>query len=162
MSKDLDWEAVEREYRAGQLSVREIAGRNGISEGAIRKKAKQNGWQRDLSGQVRQRVRTESVRSEVRSTHTEDDEEVVEKFAQRGAEIENMQRGQVSQLLSVGETLLQEVQNSDLELNKRTSCFRDLSQAAARLIPMQRQMYRLDDEGGGESYEDQLRRLADE
>gem|GEM_PF-6719499 len=31
-----DWEAIESAYRAGVMSLREIASQNGISEGAIR------------------------------------------------------------------------------------------------------------------------------
>ena len=37
--KVLDWEAIEREFRAGQLSLREIGRRFGLTEGAIRKRA---------------------------------------------------------------------------------------------------------------------------
>jgi DNA-binding Lrp family transcriptional regulator len=36
----VDWEAIEREYRAGQLSVREIARQQGLSHTAINKRAK--------------------------------------------------------------------------------------------------------------------------
>ncbi|EFM4225777.1 hypothetical protein IGC89_000205 [Escherichia coli] len=32
-----DWEAIETAYRAGVMSLREIASQHGISEGAIRK-----------------------------------------------------------------------------------------------------------------------------
>ncbi|CZW65294.1 Uncharacterised protein [Enterobacter hormaechei] len=35
-----DWEAIETAYRAGVMSLREIASQHGISEGAIRKRAK--------------------------------------------------------------------------------------------------------------------------
>ena len=34
--KPVDSEAIEREYRAGQLSLREIAKRNGVTDTAIR------------------------------------------------------------------------------------------------------------------------------
>ena len=37
--KVIDWERVEAQFRAGQLSVREIARQHGISDKAIRKKA---------------------------------------------------------------------------------------------------------------------------
>ena len=52
-----DWIAVEGEYRAGKRSLREIAADHGISEGAIRKKAKAGGWLRDPSGAKRERVK---------------------------------------------------------------------------------------------------------
>lgn len=62
-----DWEAIEREYRAGVLTNREIARRHHISEGAIRKKAKEKGWTKDLTARVREKVRTELVRTPVRT-----------------------------------------------------------------------------------------------
>lgn len=44
-----DWEAIESAYRAGDLSLREIAAQNGISEGSIRKRAKKNEWVRNAN-----------------------------------------------------------------------------------------------------------------
>lgn len=49
----IDWEVVHLEYRANLLSTRQIADRHGISEGAIRKRAKRDGWVRDLSSEIR-------------------------------------------------------------------------------------------------------------
>ncbi|CAI0775663.1 Terminase small subunit [Serratia entomophila] len=43
MSKP-DWAAIAREYRAGQLSIRALAEKYGISDTAIRKKAKADNW----------------------------------------------------------------------------------------------------------------------
>ncbi len=51
-----DWEAIEKEYRAGQLSEAQIARQYNISRTAIQKKAKKNGWNRDLSEKVRTEV----------------------------------------------------------------------------------------------------------
>ena len=50
--KKLDWERIEVEYRAGILSIREIARRNGCSHQAIVKHAKNNSWERDLTARV--------------------------------------------------------------------------------------------------------------
>jgi len=41
-----DWDRIEQEYRAGEASIREVADRHEVSEAAIRKKAKQLGWER--------------------------------------------------------------------------------------------------------------------
>lgn len=79
-----DMIAVERDYRAGVLSNREIARNYGVTETAVRKWAKARGWTRDLKARVAsaianrairetaiaeldQQVRTQSVRSEVRT-----------------------------------------------------------------------------------------------
>jgi hypothetical protein len=74
----IDWDPVERAYRAGVLSIREIGKLHDVSEAAIRKKAKGDPkkghapWQRDLTQQVRERVRSELVRSEVRTVAPEE------------------------------------------------------------------------------------------
>lgn len=47
-----DWERIEADYRAGLLSVREIAASQGITHGAINKRAKRDGWERDLAKRI--------------------------------------------------------------------------------------------------------------
>jgi replicative superfamily II helicase len=41
-----DWEAIESAYRAGVLSLRDIGDKYGVTEGAIRKRAKKFDWVR--------------------------------------------------------------------------------------------------------------------
>lgn len=47
--KPIDWKGIEADYAAGRMSVREIARWYGLSEAAIRKKAKQAGWVRSAN-----------------------------------------------------------------------------------------------------------------
>lgn len=61
----VDWEAIERKYRAGLLSVREIAKQHDITHGAIQKRAKVCGWQRDLTAKVQQAVAAQLVATSV-------------------------------------------------------------------------------------------------
>lgn len=49
----VDWEAVEREYRAGIRSLKDIGGEFGVSDAGILKRAKKGGWERDLSERIR-------------------------------------------------------------------------------------------------------------
>lgn len=44
--KPVDWAEIERDYRAGSMSIRELAAWYGISDTAIRKRAKKDGWER--------------------------------------------------------------------------------------------------------------------
>lgn len=48
-----DWEAIESAYRAGVLSLRDIGDKYGVTEGAIRKRAKKFEWVRKAGTQVR-------------------------------------------------------------------------------------------------------------
>ena len=47
-----DWESIERDYRAGILSVREIAAAHGVSHTGIGKRAKAHSWARDLKARI--------------------------------------------------------------------------------------------------------------
>lgn len=68
-----DWEGIERLYRAGLLSIREIGKIHDVSDTAIRKRAKEQGWQRDLTAKVQQKAREDLVRSAVRTAHARED-----------------------------------------------------------------------------------------
>jgi len=50
-----DWEAIESAYLAGVLVLRDIGKKYGVTEGAIRKRAKKLGWVRNSGTQVRQK-----------------------------------------------------------------------------------------------------------
>jgi hypothetical protein len=49
----VDWEAVERDFRATQMTLRELAAKHGCSHVAIANKGKRMGWSRDLGPAVR-------------------------------------------------------------------------------------------------------------
>ena len=68
--KAIDWESVETLYRAGAASLRAIGKQFSVSEAMIRKKAKESGWERDLTERVRNKVRSELVRTQVEEVRT--------------------------------------------------------------------------------------------
>lgn len=78
---ETDWETIEREYRAGQLSVHQIARQQGISHTAINKRAKRDGWTRDLSAKVRAEVSARLVSTGVSA---EGVKETIQAAAERG------------------------------------------------------------------------------
>ena len=47
-----DWERIELDYRAAIKTLRQIADENGITHGAINKRARRDGWERDLSEKI--------------------------------------------------------------------------------------------------------------
>ncbi|WP_339057098.1 hypothetical protein [Candidatus Regiella endosymbiont of Tuberolachnus salignus] len=57
-----DWEAIEAAYRAGSLSIRAIGKRYHVSDTAIRKKAIQRHWLRDLTDKVKTATHIQLVR----------------------------------------------------------------------------------------------------
>ena len=111
-AKQPDWEAIERAYRAGALSIRTIADRNGISDTAIRKKAKASGWVRDLSEQVRKEVRNKLVRGEVRDgqcANPERDAEIVEEAAEEGATVVRSHRRDIRKASNLANLLMDDL-----------------------------------------------------
>lgn len=98
-----DWESIERDYRAGVLSIREVGKLHGVSEGAIRKKAKALGWERDLTEKVNEKVRSELVRS----THLPDpkssanqkqtEREIIDHAAATVVHVVRQHRGRIKQ-----------------------------------------------------------------
>lgn len=113
-AKKADWERIEIDYRAGVKSLREIAGEHGISEGAIRKRAKRDGWTRDLADKIQQRaedlVRTQAVRTEVRSEQRATERQVIEANAEAVANVKMAHRSDISRARSIVNGLLDELQ----------------------------------------------------
>jgi hypothetical protein len=50
----IDWEAIERDYRTGSFTLRELEAKHGASYAQICRRAKAEGWQKDLRAVVRQ------------------------------------------------------------------------------------------------------------
>ncbi|ELO3583123.1 hypothetical protein R6Z41_001486 [Salmonella enterica] len=108
-----DWEAIETAYRAGVMSLREIASYHGISEGAIRKRAKRDDWSRDLNARIQQKaddlVRKQEVRKTVR-TKTELTERVlIEATAEVIASVRMEHRGDIRRARELTNTLFDEL-----------------------------------------------------
>lgn len=187
-STKYDWESIAREYRSGQLSIREIAHRHGATEGAVRYRAKRHGWTRDLTEEVRKETRSQALRDSLRDQNASD-EEIVEQAARRGSEVIQTHRQDVREGRQIVEMMLgelrsecthhdllselaeQHVDSADIDaraanavrravsLPGRAGTIRDLSQSMQRLVALERQAFSLDEDGSGESYEDQLKRL---
>lgn len=68
-----DWHEIEREYRAGLVSLRRIASKYGTSESTIRSKAAAEDWgARDLGDRIRRETQAELSRS-TKDAETEDE-----------------------------------------------------------------------------------------
>ncbi|EJA4670750.1 hypothetical protein MVR12_005781 [Escherichia coli] len=108
-----DWEAIESAYRAGVLSLREIASQHGISEGAIRKRAKRDDWSRDLNAKIQQKaddlVRKREVRRTVRSESATTERVLIEATAEVIATVRMEHRGDIRRARKLANTLFDEL-----------------------------------------------------
>lgn len=109
-----DWEAIESAYRAGVMSLREIASQHGISEGAIRKRAKRDDWSRDLNAKVKERaddlVRKAEVRKQVRSETTLSERVLIEATAEVIATVRMEHRGDIRRARTLANALFDELE----------------------------------------------------
>jgi hypothetical protein len=115
-----DWERIESDYRAGVLSLREIAGPYKVTEGAIRKRAKRDGWERDLGAKIQAKaeslVRKAEVRNAVRSESALTDRQIIEANAERIAQVRGEHRGDIARVRNLGLTLLSELEGQTANL----------------------------------------------
>lgn len=113
-AKQPDWEAIERAYRAGVLSVREIAAAHEVSHTAINKRAKRDGWDRDLKAKIKAKadalVSRREVSTEVSSKQAETEREIIELNAEVIANIRMAHRGDISRSRRLTNKLLDELE----------------------------------------------------
>ncbi|HGY2266197.1 TPA: hypothetical protein ACNVDL_001754 [Morganella morganii] len=113
MAKRPDWEAIESAYRAGVMSLREIASQHDISEGAIRKRAKRDDWSRDLNAKIKARsddmVRKHEVRSQVRSETALSERVLIEATAEVITNVRMEHRGDIRRARELANVLFDEL-----------------------------------------------------
>lgn len=113
MSKVADWSIIEKDYRAGRKSLRTIADEHGVTEGAIRKRAKRDLWSRDLDEKIRQRTQEKVRKQVVRKAGTQVDarteKEVVERYSDAAASVDEIQRDDVKLAIDNSRSQLSEL-----------------------------------------------------
>lgn len=111
-NKNIDWEQVEIEYRAGIKTLRMIAADAGCAESAIRKRANRDSWPRDLEVKIKQRaqelVRKAEVRKEVRS-ETPTEREQIEVMAVVQTNVILSHRSSIKMMNKLALSLLEEL-----------------------------------------------------
>ncbi|MDG9758700.1 hypothetical protein N7365_11380 [Pseudomonas sediminis] len=112
--QSFDWEAIERDYRAGLLSIREIAGRHGCTHTAIGKRAKAEGWARDLKAKIRAKadalVSKREVSSEVSSKSAETERQIIEANAEAIVNVRMAHRADIRRSRGLTNKLLEELE----------------------------------------------------
>lgn len=148
----VDWEAIEGSYRAGSPSVVAIAEKHGITEGAIRKRAKKEGWTRDLSGKVQAATKEKLVRKSVRDGGTiRTDDEIVEDESTQRVDIVLAHRQDLSQWRGIATKLMNALGDMEVDASNHNDFARSLNagvDAQLKVIKGERQAYNLDDVQG--------------
>lgn len=112
--QSVDWERIEAAYRAGVLSIREIASQHGITHGAINKRAKRDGWERDLKAKIKAKadalVSKRSVSTLVSTKTADTEREIIESNAEAIASVRMAHRGDISRSRKLTNKLLDELE----------------------------------------------------
>lgn len=184
--KRIDWEAAERDFRAGMLSNREIGTMYGVSEGMVRKKAKEMGWLRDLTQQIQEKARAEIARAAAPQT----EKEVIATAAAAVVQVVRLHRTRIG-IANEGidilfKQLIESATNRDLieqdiedetegeknperrnrmlravSLPSHAAVMLSLSNALKNLVGMERQAFNIDTKSDASNpYEDQLKALG--
>lgn len=142
MKKDVkpNWLAIEGMYCAGQKPVNAIAKEHGVSEGAIRARAKKKGWVRDPATTQREKVKahfagiTNGGTNGVTNGVTNDAIRKIEESAQRAIAIEELALANVELALARINNDLFSVSNLDSADLKRLSEANKINLDTARTI----------------------------
>lgn len=187
MAGKYDWEPIEKAYRTGKYSNRQLSQIYGPSEAMIRKKIKE-GWKKDLSKPVNDRIKDklvaksaqEKVEAEAEAMDVEpdsmprpSDEEIIEAaantaasivfqhraYAKQGREITGLLLNKLKAQMDEGKMKVAQfgaVAEVDIPLDYMSKTLNAATQSLERLVKIERQAFRLDDEEKDENPDESL------
>ena len=121
-----DWTLVEKDYRAGLLSDRQIGEKYGVSHGSVQQQAKKRGWSRNLIGRSIAKAEEKLAREELATklaseTRVASEKELVDSTSDALVEVMRGHRSDSARLRSVVTALLSKVETiiNETELFKQ-------------------------------------------
>jgi hypothetical protein len=113
-TRTIDWQACERDFRAGVMSLREMGLTHGVAESAIRKRAKRDEWTRDLRAKIQAKadelVRKQEVRTLVRTEGAVSDKMQIQAMGQRVADVQMGHKAIAARGMKLCQALLAELE----------------------------------------------------
>ncbi|MCE3025738.1 hypothetical protein [Salinicola sp. DM10] len=178
--KRYDWETVEADYRTGRFSLQQLADKHGPSKTQVARKAREEGWEKDLTQAVQQRTREKLTRNESDLPDTPECD-IVERAATENASVVHGHREALAQWRGINERFIRrlteqldrgtrevqlktgDIAEIDLDLDYVGKCIGHGTGALERVVKMERVSYGLDvdtGEGEGKSLQDLMGELA--
>jgi hypothetical protein len=106
-----DWERIEADFRAGILSLREIASPYNITHTAIRKRAEREGWTRDLTAKIRAKAEALVSKDAVSTSVSKvSEKEIVEANAEVVANVDRRHKSTAKKTQALIEALITEIE----------------------------------------------------
>lgn len=192
-AKFIDWEAIEKHYRAGLKSLRTIGDEYGITEAAIRKRAKRDLWTRSLEEKIQLRAQEKVRKALVRKPGTqltrESETRTIEDYSTVVSAVDLRQREDVQMAMDTARGMLVELASLSrpgfasmleeiaeefdesgpmfkdkanelyryiISLPGRIKMAKELAATHGVYVPLQRKIYKLDDDTSSKSSVDDL------
>lgn len=163
--RQFDWETIEKVYRTGRHSLKQLSAEYGPAPSTIVKRAKKEGWEKDLTGAVQQRTREKLSRPD--STPPDMPEaEVVERAADENAQVIRGHREMLADWRRIAarfaQRLSEQLDQGTMQVQTRTGDIAEVdlpldyvgkamsagTQAVDRVVTMERRSYGLDQDNG--------------
>ena len=145
--KDTDWEGVEREYRAGQLSLSEIGALFNISKGRISQVATEQKWDRDLSAKIKAKAEAKLndslLNAQLNDEQKRSDVDRVEAGAEAVAKLILEHREDAAALRSKAKQYREELDECGDDVHKRTSTLKMLAEIESKIVAIEREAFNL-------------------
>ncbi len=113
--KVIDWEKIELDYRAGVKTLRQIADEHDISHVSINKRAKRDGWVRDLSAKIKAKaddlVTKSLVTNEVTNEKRLTEKQIIDEGATALTNIRLGQRKDIQRSRKIAMSLFDELEH---------------------------------------------------
>lgn len=165
------WQEIEREYQLGVLSVAAISRAYGPSHPAILKRMKRLGLTRNMANDVKSSINHKAMERELQQSVTaENYEDAIERYGELGAGVVQAHKDLFNEILFQCDVTLQDLRHSQgimaklangdrvkkvtvmaasLALKERNNLLRTVAHVASKIVPLQRQAFNMDGEGGG-------------
>ncbi len=139
-SPKTDWQAVERDYRTGKFTLRELEAKHGADNGLISRRAKRDGWTQDLSVAIRQATKAKLVKA----ADPVADAVVVNEAAELNKQIILAHRKDVQRARDLTMGMFGELERQGKlakTLPVRSKVLRSLTESMAKMVALEREAF---------------------
>ena len=141
----LDWERIELDYRAGILTLREMSDKHSVSHVTIHKRAKRDGWTRDLAAKIQ--AKADELVNKAEANRVGNKEAAVNetRMIETGAtvimQVKMGHRTRVRKHTELVDKLLEELETCDEDLVTRVDISKKLGDTLKTLITIERDAF---------------------
>lgn len=147
-----DWDAIEREFRAGIKTLREIGAEFGLSHAAVKQRADKFGWVRNLDAKIKAKT-DELVSKKTLPTQLDKitEAELIQSKAEQQAEVLLVERADIKRLAGMCEKFEIELDKHEADLEKKARIMKSLTETRKIIIELRRRNYNINDNANGDA-----------